>query len=116
MLLAVPTFHDRVAPTFDFCHKVSFWRVEGREVRRITDRTCRAASAAAKAANLQAMGTDVLICGAVSRGLLEDLNARGIRVLSGLAGEVAEVVAAFAAESLANPRFQLPGAESKPSA
>jgi predicted Fe-Mo cluster-binding NifX family protein len=114
MLLAVPTYNDRVAPTFDFCHRVSFWRVEGQETRKIADRKCTADSIGEKAAHLQAMGTELLLCGAVSSGLLQDLNARGIKVLSGLAGDVAEVVSAFACGSLNNARFQLPGADSKP--
>jgi predicted Fe-Mo cluster-binding NifX family protein len=110
MLLAVPTHHERVAPAFDFCHQVGFWRLDGRGFKKIADRKCRAASAEERAANLQAMGAEVLLCGAISAALEQNLEARGIQVQSGYAGEVLEVVAAFACGALNDPRYRLPGA------
>lgn len=110
MLLAVPTHHERIAPAFDFCHKVGFWRLDGRGVKKVAERNCSPAGADEKAARLQAMGTEVLLCGAISTSLEQNLAARGIKVHSGLAGEVVEVVAAFASGALNHPRFQLPGA------
>jgi len=113
MLLAVPTYHDRVAPAFDFCHRVTFWRLDGKGFKKIANRKCLAVGTEEKAANLQAMGTEVLLCGAISTTLEQSLNARGIKVLCGFAGEVVEVVAALASGALDDPRFQLPGANSK---
>jgi predicted Fe-Mo cluster-binding NifX family protein len=113
MLLAVPTYHDRVAPAFDFCHRVSFWHLDGKGFKKVAERKCRAVGTEEKAAALQARGTDVLLCGAISIALDTDLRARGIEVRSGHAGKVLEVVAAFACGTLDDPRFQLPGATTK---
>ena len=44
-----------------------------------------------------------------------NLEARGIRVLSGIAGEVREVLTAFTRGALDDPRFRIPGAISKQS-
>jgi predicted Fe-Mo cluster-binding NifX family protein len=110
MLVAVPTFHGRVAPTFDFCHRITLWRVEGREVRLTGDQTCKPSDPSGKATKLQALGAEVLLCGAITHALEDNLVARGIQVLSGHAGEVPEVIEAFACGTLDEPRFQLPGA------
>jgi predicted Fe-Mo cluster-binding NifX family protein len=57
------------------------------------------------------MGVEVLLCGAIGRDLEEDIRSRGIEVVSGLAGEVAEVVAAYRCQALNEPRFRLPGVQ-----
>ena len=113
MLLAVPTHHERVAPAFDFCHTVGFWRLDGQGFKKIAERKCTAADPDEKAARLQAMGTEVLLCGAISTALEANLAARGIKVHSGISGAAVEVVAAFACGALNDLRFQLPGAYPK---
>jgi predicted Fe-Mo cluster-binding NifX family protein len=57
------------------------------------------------------MGVDVLLCGAIGKDIEEDIRSRGIEVVSGLAGEVAEVVAAFRCQALGQPRFRVPGVQ-----
>ena len=113
MLVAVPTFHGRVAPTFDFCHRVTFWRLDEQGVRKIADRQCKPLEPEEKAAKLQALGTELLVCGAIGCALETNLKSRGIKVLSGIAGEVPEVMAALACGALNDARFQLPGATPK---
>ena len=115
MLVAVPTFQGRVSPTFDFCHRVTFWQMEGMGFQKLADKKCRQADPFEKAVNLQAMGTDLLLCGAIGQVLEMNLEARGIRVLSGIAGEVREVLTAFTRGALDDPRFRIPGAISKQS-
>jgi len=113
MLVAIPIFHGRVSPTFDFCHRVTFWRLDEGGFRKIADRKCKPMVAEVKATRLQAMGADVLLCGAIGQALEMSLKARGIHVVSGVAGEVLEVIAAFACGSLNEARFQIPGANRK---
>jgi len=109
VLVAVPTFHGRVSPTFDFCHRVTFWQMEGMGFQKVADRKCRQADPFEKAANLQAMGTDLLLCGAIGQDMAMTLEARGIRVVSGIAGDVREVLAAYARGGLGEARFRIPG-------
>ena len=113
MLVAIPTFHGRVSPTFDFCHRVTFWRLDEGGSRKVADRKCKQMAPDEKAARLQAMGADLLLCGAIGQALEMNLKAKGIQVMSGIAGDVLEVIAAFACGSLNEARFQIPGANSK---
>jgi len=113
VLVAVPTFHGRVSPTFDFCHRVTFWQMEGLGFQKVADRKCRQADPYEKAANLQAMGTDLLLCGAIGQDLAMCLEARGIRVVPGIAGDVRGVLAAYARGGLGEPCFRIPGSIDK---
>ena len=113
MLVAVPTFHGRVSPTFDFCHRVTFWQMEGKAFQKMADKKCKQTDLIEKAMNLQAMGTELLLCGAIGPVVEQNLKSRGIQVVAGVAGDVHEVLAAFACGALDEPRFRLPGAGSR---
>lgn len=64
---------------------------------------------AQKVDRLQTLKIETLICGAISAPLREELVARGVRVIAFVAGDVDEVLLAFAAEMLPDPRFSMPG-------
>lgn len=110
MLVAVPAFNDRVAPAFDFCQRLTLWRIDDRGCRLVARRRCAPLGPGEKASKLQAMGADLLLCGAIGRPLEEELMARGIGIRSGLSGKVVEVVAALACGALDELRYQMPGA------
>jgi len=109
MLVAVPEFRGRVSPTFDFCHRVALWRSDDRGVRSAGHRKCRDLGPRERAPRLQEIGVDVLLCGAIGADIEADIRSRGIQVVSGLTGEVGEVVAAYRCQALNQPRFRLPG-------
>ncbi len=111
MLVAVPEFQGRVSPTFDFCHRVALWRLDDRGVHSAGHRKCRDLGPRERAPRLQAMGVEVLLCGAIGKDLEEDIRSRGIEVVPGLTGGVAEVVAAYRCQALGQPRFRLPGVQ-----
>jgi predicted Fe-Mo cluster-binding NifX family protein len=111
VLVAVPEFNGRVSPTFDFCHRVTLWKVDVRGSRRVGVRTCRQASMGERATQLRALGVTVLLCGAIGNAAARTLEAAGLQVLMGIAGPVPEVVAAFVCGGLDDPRFWLPGFE-----
>ncbi len=111
MLVAVPEFKGRVSPTFDFCHRLTLWRVDSLGCRRAAVKTCKQASTEERAGKLQAAGVEFLLCGAMSGDAREVLERRGIAVVEGLAGPVEKVVAAFMCGALDAPRFRLPGFE-----
>ncbi len=41
MLVAVPAFQDRVAPAFDFCQRLTLWRIDDRGCTLVARRTVR---------------------------------------------------------------------------
>jgi predicted Fe-Mo cluster-binding NifX family protein len=110
-LIAVPEFRGRVSPTFDFCHRVTLWRVDGSGARRIGTRRCRATSSRERLAALLDAGVEVLLCGAIAPETLEELERIGIDVVKGVSGPVATVVAAYVCGALDQPQFRLPGYE-----
>ena len=110
-MIAVPEFRGRVSPTFDFCHRVTLWRVDGRGARKVGTRQCRATSSRERLAALMAAGVDILLCGAIAPETIEELQAHGIEVVMGLSGPVATVVAAYVCGALDQPQFRLPGYE-----
>jgi predicted Fe-Mo cluster-binding NifX family protein len=110
VLIAVPEFHGCVSPTFDFCHRVTLWRLDEKGLRKTGERRCESLRPWERSAKLQDMEVDVLLCGAIGNELARDIKGRGIQVIHGLTGEVAEVVAAFASKTLDHPKFRMPGA------
>jgi len=110
MLVAVPALHDRIAPAFDFCQRLTLWRLDDRGCRLVARRRCAPLDPGEKASKLQALGAEMVLCGAIGSSLEEELAARGIGIRSGLSGQVVEVVAALACGALDEPRYQMPGA------
>lgn len=109
MLVAVPTFQDRVAPAFDFCQKITLWRLDTRGCRLIATKRAPHGGPGGRVAALRELGTQMLLCGAIGVPVVEELQSRGILVRSGLSGDVVEVVAALACGALDEARFQMPG-------
>ena len=109
MKVAVPVSHGRVSPVLDFArHLLLVEYSRGREVAR-SEVSFETTSPLRRAAYLHQLKVDVLIAGAVSRPLGAALSAAAITVIGLRRGPVEEVLAAFAADSLGNARFRLPG-------
>lgn len=109
VLVAVPEFNGRVSPTFDFCHRISLWRLDERGFQKMGEKKCSSLGSGERAEKLQSIGVGLLLCGAIGQELEGDIRRRGIEVLAGLSGSVVEVVAAYASRTLDHPKFKLPG-------
>ena len=62
---------------------------------------------------LQRSHVKTVICGGISYVLHNMLNNANITVITGIAGEAEEVMAAFMADRLNEPHFCMPGYKSK---
>jgi len=109
MRLAVPEFNGRVSPVFDFCRKLviidpgedgHFERfcVDWSEGERID-----------RARRLRELKVDILLCGGISCELAWDVARKGIRVFPWISGNTGEVLEAFLAGKLPDPRLTMPG-------
>jgi predicted Fe-Mo cluster-binding NifX family protein len=58
---------------------------------------------------LRRAGVKTLICGGISHTLHTILETSGISVVTGIAGEVEEVLSAFVSHRLDDPKFRMPG-------
>jgi predicted Fe-Mo cluster-binding NifX family protein len=109
MKVAIPHWQDRVSPVFDAATRlVLIEMADGRECGR-ADWTLVATDPAQRAGELSRSGTDVLICGAISRPLEMAVTSEGIQVIAQVCGKVEEVLKAFAEDRLSDPVFLMPG-------
>ncbi|MGQ9633387.1 MAG: NifB/NifX family molybdenum-iron cluster-binding protein [Bryobacteraceae bacterium] len=109
MRLAIPQHEGRISPVFDVAANLLLVDIEnGREVLR---RACLLSPAdlAARLRELQGLGVDVLLCGAISAPLETLLVTSGIRVISFLCGPVDEVIQVFLNGGFPWPGFCMPG-------
>ncbi len=58
---------------------------------------------------LEALGVEVLLCGAISRPLERMVRASGVKVIPCLRGSIEEVIEAYLDGGLSEARFTLPG-------
>ena len=109
MTLAVPVFRTRLSPVFDSCGKVLLIVVkQGQEVER-AELTFQNPSRSERILLVQNAGVTDLICGGISKASRAILENSGIGVISGVVGEVDDVLAAFMANRLDEPNFRMPG-------
>jgi predicted Fe-Mo cluster-binding NifX family protein len=105
MRLAVPICRGRVSPVLDVARCVRLVELEdgaiASEVEHLVDGDLMA--------EFGELGLGLMICGGLSRELEDGLWARGIQVIAGVCGSVDDVVAAFLAGRLGEPRFVMPG-------
>ncbi|HSO60298.1 MAG TPA: NifB/NifX family molybdenum-iron cluster-binding protein [Desulfobacterales bacterium] len=95
MKIAIAHWQNRISPVFDVADRLILIDVEdGREVHRESLRLV-GRDPFGRARELSDRGVDVLLCGAVSRGLEKALVAAGIQVLGFLGGKLESIVSAF---------------------
>jgi predicted Fe-Mo cluster-binding NifX family protein len=97
---------DRVSPVWDVARQLQLNEVKAHVVH---GRSMVSIARMDRTAILLQLEVDVLICGAISRLLEHACRASGITVHSQVRGNADEVVAAFLAGQLEQPRFRLPG-------
>ena len=106
MRLGLPAWNGRVSPVLDVATSLLVVDVIGREAAFTKTHRLAGPDRAAAVAEL---GIHVLLCGAVSRELEERLVAHGIEIVSGIRGEVNEVIRAKLDGCLTQPCFMMPG-------
>jgi predicted Fe-Mo cluster-binding NifX family protein len=109
MRLAIPVWAGRVSPVFDVAGQVLVVElVEGRQVAG-HQHPIAEVSPTRRADTLVRLGVDVLVCGAISRGLEAALLAQGICVIARISGQTERIIQAFIANELHDAAFQMPG-------
>jgi predicted Fe-Mo cluster-binding NifX family protein len=107
--IALPVWNQRVSPLLDAASQLHV--VESGVIEtpssfdlRLTDKTI-----SRRCMVVRSLQIDVVICGGVSEPFQKELEASGVRVVSGIAGPVDDVIEAFFLGALDQPRFRLPG-------
>jgi len=107
--LAFPVFQGRVAPVLDTCTRLVVMNPQGALASGHKVRVA-AGPLAERVLEFRQLGIRVIVCGALSEQLYHLLLGEGIRLVSGVAGDLEAVVAAYKNGTLAQPRFRMPGA------
>ncbi len=107
-MIAIPVMWTRVAPVLNWCSRILIFPDDSgegpEEELRFPDM-----EALDRLKVLRQKGVDTLICGALSLELLYGARHQGLRVISGVAGAVDEVLRAYREDRLGEPEFWLPG-------
>jgi predicted Fe-Mo cluster-binding NifX family protein len=110
MRLAIPVWNDRVSPVFDTASCLMLLDLaEGVEQGRRLVEVVEASFPTQRAKRLAELGVNVLICGAISRPLATCLAVAGIVLIPWVAGPVEDVLRAYLAGRLSEPRWRMPG-------
>jgi predicted Fe-Mo cluster-binding NifX family protein len=108
MKVAIPVWKGCVSSAFDFAHRLLLIDIkDGSETNR-SEISLGNEPSPQKAGRLKSLGVDVLICGAISRSLASQVAASGIEVLPYVLGSVDEILKAYLAGRLGQPRFAMP--------
>ncbi len=100
MKVSVPLFGSRVSPRYLYAPLLLVAEVENREVRSRHTEPLQGVSDDVFLDQLAELETGVFICGGASWDFIAEARAAGIEVINNVAGEVEEVLFAFAADRL----------------
>ncbi|MDA8123650.1 MAG: dinitrogenase iron-molybdenum cofactor biosynthesis protein [Deltaproteobacteria bacterium] len=109
MKVAVTVWEDTVSTVCDFSCRLLVFDVQGAEVKNRSLVPFETMLLPERVKQLEGLGVEVLLCGAISRPLERMIRASGVQVIPCLRGSIEEVIAAYLEDGLANARFILPG-------
>jgi predicted Fe-Mo cluster-binding NifX family protein len=108
MQVALTVWEGRISPLFDATRMLLIADVRGRTITAKHYEPLTYDSAFAKAARLNDLGVDVLICGGISDTFANLIEARGITLIAFSAGNVEDVLNAYLADETGVTQFQMP--------
>jgi predicted Fe-Mo cluster-binding NifX family protein len=109
MRIAIPVWQGRISPVFDVAGRLLLVElVDGLEISRWEHRLPDT-EPQPRIALLLELQVHTLICGAISQPLEALLIENGIRVYSRVCGDVDDVLNAFVAGTVSDPRYAMPG-------
>ena len=107
--VAIPIFRSRISPIFDACTRLLLVDIEqDREIHR-NEIYLDELSLNERRTILRKSQVRTIICGGISSALQHMLQRERIELISGVAGEVNEVLTAYLSHALDEPRFHMPG-------
>lgn len=109
MRIGIPTWRGRISPVFDVAGNLLLVDAQEGRVTRREEAAVGASDLAARAKRVAELGTNVLICGALSWPLEAMLASAGVRVIPQTCGPVEDVLRAFLSGQLTQQAFLMPG-------
>jgi predicted Fe-Mo cluster-binding NifX family protein len=109
MRVALPIWEQRISPVFDVAGQLLLVNIQE---SRVTDRRVEQlpdVPPSRLVATLDAWRVNVVICGGISQAMALLIQGRGIELVRQICGDVEQVINAYLADDLGDPRFRMPG-------
>jgi len=107
--VAIPIFRLRVSPVFDSCTRVLLVDVEHNNEIERSETYLDELSMTERVTILQKLKVKTIICSGISDMLQNMLQSVKINLITGVVGEIEQVVAAYLSKRLNEPQFHMPG-------
>jgi len=107
--IAIPIFHHRVSPVLDTCTRLLIIDYEGQAEVDRREVAFDMYSTSERFEIVKKLNPDAVICCGISDVFDRMLQAAGIRLICGIAGDVQQVAEAFLGNRLDAPCFRMPG-------
>jgi predicted Fe-Mo cluster-binding NifX family protein len=109
MKAAFSIWDNRIAPVFDVARHICLVQAAPGRLIQKSQEELMGDAPVQKVLRLMELGADTLVCGAISRPVLEMFSGYGIRVYPFVAGELQTVIDAWLRRALKSDRFAMPG-------
>ncbi len=109
MRIAVTVWDERIAPVFDSAHKLLIADIENEKIKKLSYKSFHPLSEARLTEELNHLGIEVLICGAISQIHSTLIEASAIQLISFISGNVNNVIESYAKGNPLAPDFLMPG-------
>lgn len=109
MKIVIPVLRNRVSPVFDWSRNLLLIDIQsGREMSR-QEIAIAEPNQGKQVCKLVELGANLLVCSGISKELMSLIKARSIGVISGVSGDIDDVLRAICMKKLSHPRFMMPG-------
>ncbi len=109
MKIAIPEHQGRVAPVFDTCRRILVYAQDADGQALVGQEDWSRMAAPVRSVRLKELEVDVLLCGAISCGIEDQIHLQGIQLIAWLAGDLADVLTAFRNGRIMDPVYAMPG-------
>ncbi len=109
MKVSIPVWNHRVSPVFDTARRLLVFTDTGEDQIKQVEYLVEGLDFFHRVECLIRIEVDVLICGAISKPLEDEIVSRGIQVISQVCGNVNEVFEAYCSKRIFTDYFLMPG-------
>lgn len=109
MRAAFTIWENRIAPVFDVCRRIHIVDDAAGNAAMESAESFDGDNAVQRVLRLVDLEIETLVCGAISRPMLDMVKGYGIRVIPFVAGDLGEVISAWKKGALAGRAFRMPG-------
>jgi len=109
MKIALTVWDERISPVFDSAHTFLIVDIKNEKIKKISYKSFDPQQEYRFAEDLNRLGVEVLICGAISEVHSILIEASSIHLIPFIGGNVNEIIGSYAKGNSLSPCFLMPG-------